>query len=736
MDREAFDTACPFGDRDLEARRGSVWRKVDLHVHTPGSSDYAKACFTSDAEKAAEGIVRDCRRGNVDLVALTDHNSATYVLKNGKAQTTSLTVYESARRIGVEVEREDERVEVLLGVEVTAEQVHILVILPPSGTPANDVARIGAFLIGLGLDPKLLGDAEKASVDTSIGDVIDQAHAWGGIAIPAHLDQDSGFLEENEEARLRKLILSKPHLYALEYRSGGRSQVTGLLDEREVAEERGGRPIAWVQSSDCHFVVPAKYTTPEARLKWKRTQGAKVRGRLIGSEGQFTWVKMDEPSFDGLKIALQDPRNRVRVCHTGCPDGRQGALTDHCAGHTYAEALAIYYTNGEVDHLRFNHGANAVIGAARTASMTRLKAFDVVAGLLDGPDIPDCFASVDLLLSCQPVGKGWFFSWLHWEQGDGQDCVMAAKARRVAALKKLVPFEIVTSGPDQTKHKLAAALGIAIPQTFDPEGIVEMASDPKRALRFVEWHFAHRGGSNGLADVRRMHRNLTAARRAKDADGIRAAFEELREPDPHCPPSLGEWEISLGDPKKGRWDDLAARTEAVRRIEEAGTDEEAAIDALCMLEDELPISVRVPNEVAGRRSYSYRLSGLDSRHQAAAALQLLLRSGTAGPLVIGAPETFFRPDQIADSVAPMILAAKDRGRQIILSSRETVLGLAIDCENYFVYAASPTVQNKTIKCIAQGGVDRPEVGRALLRAFEGDERLIELKRIRLQAGRT
>ena len=122
--------------------------------------------------------------------------------------------------------------------------------------------------------------------------------------------------------------------------------------------------------------------------------------------------------------------------------------------------------------------------------------------------------------------------------------------------------------------------------------------------------------------------------------------------------------------------------------------------------------------------------------QAAAALQLLLRSGTAGPLVIGAPESFFRPDQIADSVAPMILAAKDRGRQIILSSRETVLSLAIDCENYFIYAASPMAQNKTIKCMAQGGVDRPEVARALLRAFEGDERLIELKRVRLQAGRT
>lgn len=49
--------------------RGSIWRKWDLHFHTPSSFDYKRKDVTDD--KIIDGLVS----GGISVVAITDHHT-------------------------------------------------------------------------------------------------------------------------------------------------------------------------------------------------------------------------------------------------------------------------------------------------------------------------------------------------------------------------------------------------------------------------------------------------------------------------------------------------------------------------------------------------------------------------------------------------------------------------------------------------------------------------------------
>ena len=46
-----------------------VWRKIDLHIHTPASADY------QDSGISSLDILRKAEARGADLIAFTDHNS-------------------------------------------------------------------------------------------------------------------------------------------------------------------------------------------------------------------------------------------------------------------------------------------------------------------------------------------------------------------------------------------------------------------------------------------------------------------------------------------------------------------------------------------------------------------------------------------------------------------------------------------------------------------------------------
>ena len=57
-------------EHNLPYLQGSIWRKWDLHIHTPSSYDWDKSCKDS-----AEDIVEKAISENISVIAITDHHT-------------------------------------------------------------------------------------------------------------------------------------------------------------------------------------------------------------------------------------------------------------------------------------------------------------------------------------------------------------------------------------------------------------------------------------------------------------------------------------------------------------------------------------------------------------------------------------------------------------------------------------------------------------------------------------
>jgi len=166
------------------------WRRVDLHLHTPASSDYQATDVTYlDVLRAAEA------RG-LDVIAFTDHNSVAGYARM-REEIAQLEMLERLKRLHAdEHKRLDEyrrlrkAVLVLPGFEFTATfGFHILGIFPET----KSVREIEHILLELNVPAEKLdrGSSEVgATVDVLTAyRVIDES---GGIAIAAHVNSSHG----------------------------------------------------------------------------------------------------------------------------------------------------------------------------------------------------------------------------------------------------------------------------------------------------------------------------------------------------------------------------------------------------------------------------------------------------------------------------------------------------------------------------------------------------------------
>jgi hypothetical protein len=157
------------------------WFRADLHIHT---------CLSPCGEliMSPRRVVEEARARGIDLIAVTDHNSA------GNAAA----VLRAAEGTGVSV---------LPGLEVcSSEEVHVLALfdgLPPALelqeavyrgiTAANEPEAFGLQVIANehgeveGFEQKLLIGATALSIN----EVVTRIHDLGGVAIASHVDRES-----------------------------------------------------------------------------------------------------------------------------------------------------------------------------------------------------------------------------------------------------------------------------------------------------------------------------------------------------------------------------------------------------------------------------------------------------------------------------------------------------------------------------------------------------------------
>ena len=281
----------------LSLPSGAEWLKADLHVHTPASTDIADEWKTA----TPEDVVRIAIEKGLDIIAVTDHNTAAWCDNvRQAAEGTSLTVFP--------------------GVEISTPQGHLLAIFDS----IVSASHIEDLLIGLDIPRDQFGSLHVAT-EKGIAGASASIEKAGGVAIAAHADGERGFLKMIRVGAERERAYLAQDLRAIE-----------ILDSKSRADHQSGslytRGMTCLQSSDC----------------WPK--GADHH-QLDGMAYRYSALKMGERSISGLKLALIDPDIRVRMMEDQVPS-------------TNCSIVGMWVTSGFLDgeKIRFNDNVNCFIG--------------------------------------------------------------------------------------------------------------------------------------------------------------------------------------------------------------------------------------------------------------------------------------------------------------------------------------------------------------------------------------
>ncbi len=255
------------------------WYVMDLHLHTPASSDYQQP------EVSYLDILRRAEARGLDIIAFTDHNTVAGY-RHMQEEIRQLELLESLNRLlPEEKERLDEyrrllkKILVLPGFELTATLgFHILGIFPPE----KPVREIEHLLLTLNIPPEKL-DQGSATVGAT-SDVltayrmIDEA---GGLVIAAHANSSNGVAARNVPGQTKISYTQDPHLHALEVtdlEKKGRHTTAAFFNGTKPEYPRR---MHCIQGSDAHRLVGD--------------------GRNLGVGDRTTEVLLPEVSFQALK---------------------------------------------------------------------------------------------------------------------------------------------------------------------------------------------------------------------------------------------------------------------------------------------------------------------------------------------------------------------------------------------------------------------------------------------------
>lgn len=303
---------------------GARWWKVDFHAHTPASEDYGKGPDQATLRlRSPREWLLDFMHAKIDCVAVTDHNSGAWVDQLKHA-------YEALRLERPEGYRD---IHLFPGVEISVNGgIHVLAMFGSSATSSDIDTLLGA--VGF------TGNKGRSdSVTTkSFSEVVAEVHNANGIVIPAHGDGFSGLLATVEGVTLRQAIEC--------------------------------RQVIAIEIVDQSWEKPALYT--DLHLDWTEVLGSDSHHPSTGAGGHFpgshfTWVKMAQPSLEGVRLALLDGVLSVK---------RSDAQSDDPNGHAslVIEAIEVsqarYMGRSRPFLLELNPWLNSVIGGRGTGKST------------------------------------------------------------------------------------------------------------------------------------------------------------------------------------------------------------------------------------------------------------------------------------------------------------------------------------------------------------------------------
>jgi hypothetical protein len=331
----------------LRQDSGAEFIKVDLHVHTPASGDAQaknKYNFKFDikniptslesAKRLAEEIVDGVIQKGIRLIAITDHNTPSNTHPEDLTNTWYQLLKDKAR---------GKELTVLPGVEISTDDLHILVILDPreNEPAAYTTHRINFLLKDCKFSLEEYGDYRKTGM-SSLFDVLQYIEDLGTscIAIPAHIDggKKAMLAVYKGPSNVFNKLLNHPNLNAVEvvkdttpdWKKMGKKSVKEYFQD---LRNDNRSPIAFIQDSDGHSIAE------------------------IGK--RFTYIRMGKTDFWSLRNALENPETRIRIQRDYKPDKDKTRI------------LGIAFsTGGKWSYIAFNSNLNCIIGKKRTNKST------------------------------------------------------------------------------------------------------------------------------------------------------------------------------------------------------------------------------------------------------------------------------------------------------------------------------------------------------------------------------
>jgi len=328
---------------------GARWLRCDLHVHTPfdgekkcgedirAAIDALKKAKPQRLAEIADRFVQACRSAaggaGIDLVVLTDHNSIDGY-RYLRAQFETLA--RQARDQGLAMPA------ILPGVEFSVggeRPIHFLVIFGAHTDP-DDIDRAITHVFGASdrFDPKTgTPRATGHSVDDFLTRLYEFCRPPSGdrnlefVVLPAHADGRQGLSREviggaaateltvatslwdEMKGHLRQRVITRRDWHGFEASRPSK-------DLPQAFKELLWRWAAARRSEDWDGLTETQKARYREQKDWPLVECSDPhKYEAIGS--RFTWLKMEVPDVEGIRLALLDPQSRLR-CMADGPPGR------------------------------------------------------------------------------------------------------------------------------------------------------------------------------------------------------------------------------------------------------------------------------------------------------------------------------------------------------------------------------------------------------------------------------
>lgn len=306
---------------------GARFYRADLHIHSFGASH-----DVNDVTMTPEGIVQTALAENLNVIAVADHNE----IANVEATLAAA---------------EDTALFVVPAIELSTLQGHLLAYLPTLEALQKFAGRIDV----------VDRNTQNSRCQNAMLDCLNLLADLSGFGILAHVDAPSGFETENPGNSPHKLdVLCHRALLGIELKAAT-SDISYSNSDPDA-----GRAGAGVERIKRLGLGSKQYL---ARLLNSDSHSLNALGRNAQGDRKITRIKMDRPSFDALRIALEDSDARVRI------EDHIPAAVPHVVGVDIEGG----FMAGQQIH--FSPNLNCIIGGRGTGKSTTFETVRCLTGL-------------------------------------------------------------------------------------------------------------------------------------------------------------------------------------------------------------------------------------------------------------------------------------------------------------------------------------------------------------------